>query len=152
MAARVLYAMPPRKAKRWTEADVNADTETAVAAVFDRLFGLTMEVDPERPAHEPDYRPRLVRLADDGKVAWVRFYNEHATEQAELSGGLSAAWSKLEGYAARLALVVHLTRWAAGDTCYAIRRGSMKRASRRVWCWPGGSVTSPTRLCDPVRK
>jgi hypothetical protein len=115
MAARVLYAMPPRKAKRWTEADVNADTEAAVAAVFDRLFGLTMEVDPESPALEPDYRPRLVRLADDGKRAWVTFYNEHATEQADLSGDLSAAWSKLEGYAARLALVVHLTRWAAGD-------------------------------------
>ncbi len=115
MAARVLYAMPPRKAKRWTEADVNADTEAAVAAVFDRLFGLTMEVDPDSPTLQPDYRPRLVRLADDGKRAWVTFYNEHATEQTELSGDLSAAWSKLEGYAARLALVVHLTRWAAGD-------------------------------------
>jgi len=116
MAARVLYAMPPRKAKRWTEADVDADTEEAVAAVFDRLFSLTMEVDPESADPlNPDLRPRLVRLADDGKAAWVRFYNEHATEQAELSGDLSAAWSKLEGYAARLALVVHLTRWAAGD-------------------------------------
>ncbi|MCC6427495.1 MAG: DUF3987 domain-containing protein [Phycisphaerales bacterium] len=115
MAARVLYAMPPRKAKRWTEADVNSDTEATVAAVFDRLFGLTMEVDPESSALEPDYRPRLVRLADDGKAAWVRFYNEHATEQAELSGDLSAAWSKLEGYAARIALVVHLTRWAGND-------------------------------------
>ncbi|MFN7021511.1 MAG: DUF3987 domain-containing protein [Phycisphaerales bacterium] len=126
MAARVLYAMPPRKAKRWTEADVNADTEAAVAAVFDRLFSLTMEPDPESPlmadGHGPDMRPRLVRLADDGKRAWVTFYNEHATEQAELSGDLSAAWSKLEGYAARLALVVHLTRWAAGDA--TLRDGS----------------------------
>lgn len=110
MAARVLYAMPPRKAKRWTETDVNADTEAAVAMVFDRLFGLTPETDDDG-----DERPRLVTLADDGKRAWVTFYNEHATEQAELSGDLSAAWSKLEGYAARLALVVHLTRWAAGD-------------------------------------
>lgn len=116
MAARVLYAMPPRKAKRWTEADVDANTEAAVAAVFDRLFSLTMEVDPDSTDPlNPDLRPRLVRLADDGKRAWVTFYNEHATEQAELSGDLSAAWSKLEGYAARLALVVHLTRWAAGD-------------------------------------
>ncbi len=116
MAARVLYAMPPRKAKRWTEADVGANTEAAVAAVFDRLFGLTMEVDPESADPlNPDLRPRLLTLADDGKAAWVRFYNEHAIEQAELSGDLSAAWSKLEGYAARLALVVHLTRCAADD-------------------------------------
>jgi hypothetical protein len=110
MAARVLYAMPPRKVKRWTEADVNADTEAAVAMVFDRLFGLTPEIDDNG-----DERPRLVTLAGDGKRAWVTFFNEHATEQAELSGDLSAAWSKLEGYAARLALVVHLARWAAGD-------------------------------------
>jgi len=46
---------------------------------------------------------------------WIEFYNEHAEEQAELTGSLSAAWSKLEGYAARLALVVHLVRCAAGD-------------------------------------
>jgi len=110
MAARVLYAMPPRKAKRWTEADVNADTEAAVAMVFDRLFGLTAETDDDG-----DERPRLVTLADDGKRAWVTFYNEHASEQVNLSGDEAAAWSKLEGYAARLALVVHLTRWAAGD-------------------------------------
>jgi hypothetical protein len=115
LLARLLFAMPPRRVKRWTEADVDADTEAAVAAVFDRLFSLTMEVDPESPALQPDYRPRLVTLADDGKRAWVTFYNEHAGEQVNLSGDEAAAWSKLEGYAARLALVVHLTRWAAGD-------------------------------------
>jgi hypothetical protein len=113
MAARVLYAMPPRKAKRWTEADVNADTEAAVAAVFDRLFGLTPETDDD--GDESAGRPRLMKLASDGHAAFVTFYNEHAREQADLSGDLSAAWSKLEGYAARLALVIHLTRWAADD-------------------------------------
>lgn len=119
LLARLLFAMPPRRVKRWTETDVDANTEAAVAAVFDRLFGLTMEPDPESPlmadGEGPDMRPRLVRLADDGKRAWVRFYNEHAGEQVNLSGDEAAAWSKLEGYAARLALVVHLTRWAAGD-------------------------------------
>lgn len=116
MAARMLFAMPPRKGKQWTEADVDVDTEAAVAAVFERLFGLTMEVDPDSADPlSPDERPRLLRLSDDGKAAWVRFYNEHVTEQEELSGDLAAAWSKLEGYAARLALVVHLTRCAAGD-------------------------------------
>jgi hypothetical protein len=110
LAARLLLTCPPRKRKRWTEADVNADIEAAVALVFDRLFGLTPETDDEG-----DERPRLVTLADDGKRAWVTYYNEHAGEQVNLSGDEAAAWSKLEGYAARLALVVHLTRWAAGD-------------------------------------
>ena len=110
LAARLLLTCPPRKPKRWTEADVNATTEAAVALVFDRLFGLTPETDDDG-----DERPRLVTLADDGKRAWVTFYNEHAGEQVNLSGDEAAAWSKLEGYAARLALVVHLTRWAAGD-------------------------------------
>jgi hypothetical protein len=66
---------------------------------------------------EPE--PGIVRLSPSAKAAWIRFYNEHAQEHVDLSGDLSAAWSKLEGYAARLALVVHLVRWAAGDTSLA---------------------------------
>lgn len=110
LAARLLLTCPPRKPKRWTEADVNADTEAAVAMVFDRLYALTMEADDAG-----DEQPRRLTLADDARVAWETFYNEHASEQVNLSGDEAAAWSKLEGYAARLALVVHLTRWAAGD-------------------------------------
>jgi hypothetical protein len=45
----------------------------------------------------------------------MTFYNKHAQEQAELVGELSAAWSKLEGYAARLALVIHCIRQVVKD-------------------------------------
>jgi hypothetical protein len=110
LAARLLLTCPTPKPKRWTEADVSADTETAVARVFDQLFGLKPETDDAGNEY-----PKLVTLSDDGKRAWVTFYNEHASEQVNLSGDEAAAWSKLEGYAARLALVVHMTRWAAGD-------------------------------------
>ncbi len=111
MLARLLFAMPPRKAKRWTEADVDPASEAAVAVVFDRLYALTPATDGEG-----DAIPRLLTLTPDGKAAWVLFYNEHNTEAEELTGDEAAAWSKLEGYAPRLALVVHLTRAAAGDT------------------------------------
>jgi hypothetical protein len=111
MAARLLLAYPPRKPKRWTEADVDAKTEAAVAAVFERLYALTPDTDDNG-----DERPRLVTLTDDAKRAWVTFVNEHAAEQAELSGDLAAAWSKLEGYAARFALVIHQARCAADDS------------------------------------
>ena len=59
--------------------------------------------------------PVVLGLTRDAKAAWTEFYNCHAEEQNDLSGDLSAAWSKLEEYAARLALVIHCVRWAADD-------------------------------------
>ena len=69
------------------------------------------------PATGDDDRPRavVVGLTTEAKAAWTAYYNQHAEEQSDLSGDLSAAWSKLEEYAARLALVVHFARWAADD-------------------------------------
>jgi hypothetical protein len=57
----------------------------------------------------------VLGLTRDAKAAWKDYYNHHAEEQTDLSGELAAAWSKLEEYAARLALVVHCVRWAADD-------------------------------------
>jgi hypothetical protein len=64
---------------------------------------------------EGEFEPELVRLSPNAKQVWIKFYNQHAKEQVDLDGDLSAAWSKLEGYAARLALIIHLVRWAGHD-------------------------------------
>ena len=45
----------------------------------------------------------------------MRFYNEFAREQVEKYGNEAACLAKIEGYAARLSLVVHFIRWAGGD-------------------------------------
>jgi len=110
LLARLLLAMPPRRPKRWSEAEISPAMEAAIAAVFDRLYELHFD-------HTPDGDPRPVKvpLLPEGKAVWIEFYNDHAAEQVELTGDLSAAWSKLEGYAARLALVMHFVRWAAND-------------------------------------
>jgi hypothetical protein len=110
LAARLLLAWPPRTPKRWTEADVSPHVEAAVASVFDRLFTLASVTDDAG-----EDRPVLLTLDADAKAEWVTFYNDHNRAQADLAGDESAAWSKLEGYAARFALVVHLIRWAADD-------------------------------------
>lgn len=117
LAARLLFAMPPRMPKRWTEDDVRERTEAAVAAVFDRLYAL-------EPATDADGEPvpLLLDLDAPAKRRWVAFVNEHGREQAERVGDEAAAWAKLEGYAARLALVLHLTRAAAGDPTLADRQ------------------------------
>jgi hypothetical protein len=111
LAARLLLAMPPRRTKRWTEAEIDDATMRAVADVHGELLMFQPSTDLDG-----DPEPADVKLTDEAKAAWVTFYNAHAQEQAELGGGeLAAAWSKLEGYAARLALVVHCIRQAGKE-------------------------------------
>jgi hypothetical protein len=109
LLARLLLTCPPREPKEWRDADLDPKVGEALELVFDGLFNLAPETDAE--GHE---RPRLVHLDPHAKAAWIDFYNAHAAEQADLTGDLASAWSKLEGYAARLALVIHLVRWVAG--------------------------------------
>jgi hypothetical protein len=110
LAARLLLTCPPRKAKRWTEADIDPSAEAELVRLFDRLY----ELQPTA-GDDGEPRPMLVRLSGDAKTAWKAYYNAHAIEQADLTGDMAAAWSKLEEDAARLALVVHYARWAVGD-------------------------------------
>src|SRR5262249_14815218 len=114
LAARLLLTCPPRRAKRWTEADIDPRREADLVRLFDRLY----ELQPTA-GDDGEFRPVLVRLSADAKTAWTTYYNAHAIEQAELTGDMASAWSKLEEYAVRLALVVHFARWAANDPSLA---------------------------------
>lgn len=110
MLARLLLSYPPRQPKRWTEAEMDFDLKDQIGAVFDALY--------ELPADTDDYgdsTPRYVDLLPAAKQAWIDFVNEHGEEQISLIGDEAAAWSKLEGYAARFSLVLHLVRVAAND-------------------------------------
>jgi uncharacterized protein DUF3987 len=111
LAARLLVAMPPRRPKRWSEATVDESMEHKLACPFEWLWLLEPDTDPG----SGDLRPKLIPLESDGRKAWIDFYNEHAVQQAELSGDLAAAWSKLEGYCARFALLIHCVRQANGE-------------------------------------
>jgi len=106
LAARLLLAFPPFRPALWTEAEVDPRTDAAVSMAFDRLFLLLLG---------GDGKPVSLGMDEAAKAEWVRFHDEHAAEQGRLSGDDAAAWAKLKGYAARLALVLHLARWAGGD-------------------------------------
>lgn len=110
LLARLLLTKPPKRAKQWTDADIDPAAEAKIAKIFEALYDLD-------PASGPDgeARPAIIMLTNEGKQAWITFYNEHNQEQADLTGDLSAAWSKLEGYAARFALVHHLVRAACNE-------------------------------------
>jgi len=106
---------PPRIPKRWTEADIDPEAEAELARLADRLYDLQMGLDPASGPADPHYRPVVLGLTRDAKAAWKAYFNRHAEEQTDLTGDLSAAWSKLEEVPARLALVIHCARWAADD-------------------------------------
>lgn len=106
LAARLLLAMPPRRAKQWTEADIDSTLEERVENIFKWLLELEMFDD-----FDEGLKPRVLSLTPEAQKMWIEFYNDHAKEQAEIAGGeMSAAMSKLEAYAARLALVIHCVR------------------------------------------
>lgn len=124
MAARFLMAMPPRRPKVWTDADVPDEVRIRTAGLFESLFELK---------HDCGLLggPVALPMTSSAKARWVAFYNEHGQEQASLSGDLAAVWSKLEGYAAKLSLMMHCVRVAAGDrsveSAYEVDRDSIER-------------------------
>ena len=64
LAARLLLTCPPRKAKRWTEADIDPAAEAEIAGLIDRLYELQPTIGDEG---EP--RPVVVGLTPDAKAA-----------------------------------------------------------------------------------
>ncbi len=110
LLARILLAFPPRRVKRWTESDIDPAKDAKISSLFDRLYDLEPQV-----SEDDGLQPVIITLTPAAKSEWIDFYNSHASEQSQLEGEHSAAWSKLEEYAARLALVIHLCRVAAND-------------------------------------
>jgi DNA polymerase I-like protein with 3'-5' exonuclease and polymerase domains len=102
LAARLLMAMPPKLPKRWTDAEVDPDVEQAYQAALDKLLALDFDT------KDGEKVPYVLALSPDAKAAWVAFYDSWAREQAAAEGELAAAFSKLEAYAARFALMHHV--------------------------------------------
>ena len=103
LCARLLLAMPESKPVRWTDDTVDVNTEQAMGEVFDRLIGLEPAANENG---EPEPFPLDMTL--EAKAAWIEYYNRHRAELADLGDDLAAAWSKLEAYTARFALIFQL--------------------------------------------
>ena len=110
LLARMLLACPPPRPIVWSEASVSADARTAIDLLFCRL--LSLRGAPDEHGNE---QPAMVEMDSEARAAWVAFYNESGERQADLTGDLAAAWSKLRGYVPRFALILHEVRIAAND-------------------------------------
>ena len=135
LCARLLLAMPTPRPVRWTEAVVSEETEAAIAEIYDRLRMLDPAANSEG---KPEPYPLL--LTPEAKRIWVEHYNRHREEQTGLDDDLAAAWSKLEAYAARFALIFQLCSWAAGEASGdEVDQQSMESAIE-ICKWFGGEA------------
>jgi len=104
LAARLLLAAPPTTKKQWTEREVPLRVTERFAETLAQLLALEQAPGPHG---EPE--PVTLRLAPDAKTMWTEWYAEWAARQHHAPDDRTAALlSKLEGGAARLALVCEL--------------------------------------------
>jgi Protein of unknown function (DUF3987)/VirE N-terminal domain len=109
LPARFVFAHPAFRPDKWSEATVPENLRNAVLELFAELWLLQ----PERKGEK--VQPALLRLDADAKAAFVAFYNETGDASAEADERAEAAWCKLSGYAARLALVGQLAHDPRSD-------------------------------------
>ena len=104
LAARVMFASPPKAVPRWSEAELSPEAERRFAEALDFLRDI-----PFVPASGPT----VVRLSPDAKRRFVAMNNEFAEKAEGLDGGpMSAVLPKAVRFALRLALIDHLLRHA----------------------------------------
>ncbi len=112
LASRLLIAWPPKCVARWNDSGMDEMSDLLFGEVIASLFEFQGTKDESTGSVKPSY----VGLAPEAKARFVRFYDDHAQRLASLDGRRASMWSKIRGYAARLALVTHCIRQAAGES------------------------------------
>ena len=165
LLARFLLASPPRQLKQWREEGIASHDRSMLAELINRL--LVFVPDGDAASHDPFKIPFEVPFDPDAKAIWRVFFNQNAQEQAMLTGDLAAAWSKLECYVPRLALIFWAIRSAFGEmgpeNANAIDQQSLQSAvniiqwfkheTKRVYCLLGESESehAQRRLVEHIQ-
>ena len=114
LASRLLLAWPPEHFPGWSDRAVSDQVRVAVDMVFQQLETLE-HVTGYEVYDEGAPIPRDLPLTSEATGIARAWVDRHAEHMATLTGDEAYAWAKLKGVAFRLALVVHLTRWAGGE-------------------------------------
>ncbi len=111
---RILFAYPNGLGvPPWSEQGVDEVVERDWSQPLELLFRLEMR----HCEDEGIDLPQTMHLTQDGRAAWVEWYNAHAREMEspDLAAILKGPWSKLRSYCLRLALVIHLLRLVCNE-------------------------------------
>jgi hypothetical protein len=130
LPARFLFAEPPMRKDRWSDDTIPDDLRSTVSELFDRIWLL-------QPEHDDNgQRPVLLTLEPDAREAFICYYNECGAAAVQGNEHTEAAWNKLSGYAARLALIGQL---AANPNATAVT-GEVMRAACDLARWFGAEA------------
>lgn len=105
---RILFAYPEWRPMHWTDAAVDTDTRRRYHKLFDDLRGLPICL-------IPGVGHMVVRFTDKGGKRFAEWAKTHYAELGEGPPHLRGPWSKLVAYGARLALIIHLSRYVSKE-------------------------------------
>jgi hypothetical protein len=108
LCARILLAMPPPRKRVWTEAQVEENLAERYGNLLKALLAILLADVEKRKAH-------VFKLSDHAKQRWVEWVPTWGDKTDTSEGEQAAALAKLEGYAARLALVHHVVTLTVED-------------------------------------
>lgn len=109
---RLLFSHPEHLPPYWTEAFVTREAQEGYLKVFEALLRLSPSMDEEGRSFSV-----AAPFTVTGKEVFVGWANAHHEEQTELlfPENLRGPWAKLEGYCARLALILQECRYVIGE-------------------------------------
>jgi hypothetical protein len=126
LPARFIFAYPPFRQDRWSEATVPDNLRADVLRLFADLWLLQPKAG----------LPVLLPLSGDAKAFFIDFYDQCGESAAEASEHEEAAWGKLSGYGGRLALIGQLPR----DPNAKVVTGAVMEAACELARWSGNEA------------
>jgi hypothetical protein len=135
LGARFLLAMPPRRRRRWSEAELPDELVTRYTNLLIHLLGLPL-------ADERKRKPHVLGMSDPARQIYLSWFDEWAGEQFRAEGEQAAAFAKLEAYAPRLITLHHVVSCAAADADDRRPVGEVSvRAGIELTRWFAGEVS-----------
>ena len=98
LPARFIFAYPPFRKDKWSEAIVTDNIRDAVLNLFEKLWLLQPK----------DGNPVLLSLDKDARAIFIDFYNRCGESASQANERDEAAWGKLSGGGGRVALISQL--------------------------------------------
>lgn len=109
---RILFSFPEPVSKRWTEDSISESVKAAYVGTFERLWKLAPAV-----SSSGQRSPIVLNLRPEARSVWAERVNAlyDEAEHPDFPNLLRGSWAKMEVYAGRLALIIHLLRYVHDD-------------------------------------